>query len=287
MEPTVQLDPERCVLVLGSQLAASVLSLAEGVSTVLSYAVLVEVGVQKMFELQGIDNAEEKARKQSLLLSAYELDPAFAATKIVECLREHGLYQKWLEQLFGSLLNLPSQKKPGGVVERLRSLQEEGALLVYSYYDTILDTALNQLPVLLGDEEAVRGWANRRSPGLLHVHGTYTNPDSVSYDSVNYRKLVGESKGGHLLKEACRNRSIIFIGFDGEFYDPFINKFAKTFLSPSHPPPILVSCGPKPLSLGAFLSLKVSQVDNLEKVILSSSPLPRLGKYENRLLFRV
>lgn len=278
MDPMLQIDPERCVIVLGSQLAAAALALSEGVPAALSYAMVIDIGVQKMLELEGVGSLEEKSRKQSLLLSAYELEPSFAASKVVDSLREHGIYQQWLKELFGSLLALPVHRTPGGVVDKLRTLQEKGALLVYTYYDTILDTALNTSPVSLGDEEAVRSWGGHQTPGLLHVHGVYSQPDSVCCDCVNYRRLVGEASGGHILKEVCRNRSVIFLGFDEEFFDPFLSKFSRTFLGSSHPPSLLLSTAAKFPSLDHFLMLRVPQVGNLEKIFLTSAPVPRLGE---------
>ena len=279
MDPVLQIDPERCVLVMGPQLAAAALSLSEGVPAALSYAMLIDIGVQKMLEVEARKSVEERSRKHSLLVNAYELEPAFAACKVVESLREHGVYQQWLNNLFGSLLSLPTQKRVGGLVDRLLSLQERGALLVYTYYDTILDVALKTSPIFLGDKEAVRGWASYQKIGLLHVHGVYSQPDSVCCDCVNYKKLVGEAPGGHILKEVCRNRSVIFIGFDGEFYDPFISKFARTFLCPSHPPPLLLSSlAAKLPSLDTFLMLKVSQLANLDQIFLLSSPMSQLGE---------
>ena len=278
MDPALQIEPERCVLVLGSQLAAAALALPEGVPAALSYAMVVEIGMQKMLEVEGVDDMEEKARKQSLMLSAYELEPAFAASKVVETMRDHGIYQQWLEELFGSLLALPTHRNEGGIVSQLHALQEKGVLLVYTYYDTILDLALNTTPVLLSDEEATRSWAARKTPGLLHVHGVYSQPDSMCCDCVNYRRLVGGACGGQVLKEVCRNRSVIFLGFDGEFFDPFLFKFSRTFLGPSYTPPLLLSLAPKLPSLDVFLTLKIPQLLDLEKIFISSSPVPRLGK---------
>lgn len=279
MDPTLQIDAERCVLVLGSQLAAAALALSEGVPAALSYAMVVEIGMQKMLELDGIEKLEERARKQSLMLNAYELEPSFAASKVVDSLREHGIYKKWLEELFGSLLSLPVQRHQVAVVETLRSLQEKGVLLVYTYYDTILDAALKTSPVFLNDEAAVRSWASRQTPGLLHVHGVYTHPDSVRCDCVDYRQLVGESCGAPLLREVCRNRNVVFLGFDGEFFDPFLFKFSRAFLSPSQPPPLLLSLAPKLPSLDIFLTLKIPQLSNLDRVFISSAPVPRLGEW--------
>lgn len=282
MEHSVQIDPERCVLVMGPQLAAAALSLSEGVPAALSYGMLINIGIHKILDVEKNTSNSERSRKHTLLVSAYELEPAFAANKIVETLREQGVYQQWLTDLFGSLLSLPTtkQKQGGGdgVIEKLASLQKKGVLLVYTYYDTILDVELGTTPVVLGEDESVRSWASSQTPGILHVHGVFSKPDSVSCDCVDYRRLIGDTPGGHILKEVCRERSVIFVGFDGEFYDPFLPKFARTFLSPQHPPPLLLSAAPKVTPLDAFLSLRVAQLTELDKLIIPTPPASHLGE---------
>ena len=153
-------------------------------------------------------------------------------------------------------------------------------MLVYTYYDVILDTAMKTTPIFLEDEEAVRSWAGRQTPGLLHVHGAYPEADSVRCDCVDYRRLVGDAPGAQLLREVCRNRSVIFLGFDGEFYDPLLQKFARSFLNSAHQaPPLLLSLSPKPLPMAeSFLTLKIQQLANLDRVFISSTPMARLGE---------
>ena len=284
MEHSVQIQPERCVLVMGPQLAAAALSLSEGVPAALSYGMLINIGIHKMLDIENISNSNsERSHKHTLLVSAYELEPAFAANKIVETLREHGIYQQWLADLFGSLLSLPTTVQKhggeGGVIEKLASLQEKGILLVYTYYDTILDEGLGTTPVVLGEDESVRSWASQ-TPGILHVHGVFSKPDTVACDCVDYRRLVGETPGGHILKEVCHERSVIFVGFDGEFYDPFLPKFARTFLTAQRPPPLLLSAAPKVTTLDPFLSLRVTQLTELDKSIIHAPPASHLGEEE-------
>ena len=278
------------MLVMGPQMAAEALSLSEGVPAALSYAMLINIGIQKILDLDKSSNSAEKSRKHALMVNAYELEPAFAAHKIVETLRENNVYKEWLVELFGSLPSLYSmsssrQKQGGSMVEKLSSLHEKGMLLVYTHYDTILDVQMGTAPVLLGDEEAVRSWAASQTRGLLHVHGMFSKPDSVSYDCVDYRRLVGETPGGQILKDVFRARSVIFAGFDGEFYDPFLPKFARTFLSQEHPPPLLLSAAPKVTNLTeAFLNLKVTQLAQLDRLLIPQAPAAYLGKMEGRFV---
>ena len=231
MDPSVQFDPGRCVLVLGPQIAAASLALKElGAPAALSYSTLFEVGMQKMLELDPSQSKEEKIRKQTLLAGAYELEPSFVANKVVESLRSHDKYEQWLTDMFSSLYNLPVHSGPNSVVEDLKHLQEKGVLLVYSYYDMILDHAMDSAPILM-EEEDVKNWGSHKMPGILHVHGVHSHPSSVMCDCVNYDKVVVDTNAGRRLKEICRNRTVLFIGFDGRFYDPFLPKFASNFLS--------------------------------------------------------
>ena len=235
MEPTVQFDPGRCVLVLGPQIAMACLSLKDpaGVPPALSYNMLVEIGSQKMLDMDSsLTSKEDRQRKQALLSAAYELEPAVVASKMVETLRAHDKYEQWLSDMFASLYNLPLHNGAGSVVEDLRQLQDKGALLVYTYYDMIIDKALESPPVLM-EEEEVKNWGSRKSPGVLHVHGVHSRPDTVMCDCVNYSKIVAESSAGRRLREICRNRTVICVGFDGILYDPFLTKFASAFLSGS------------------------------------------------------
>ena len=285
MEPIVQFDPERCVLVLGPQLTAASLALKDGVPAALSYKVLIEAGVQKTLELETFHSNEEKQRKQTLLANAYELDPAFVGSYMVEALKTYGIYDQWLLEVFSSLHNTPVQRGTSSVVDQLLMLQEKGTLLVYTYYDTILDQAMGTAPVLLESEENVHNWALRRTQGLLHVHGVYSRPQSVCCDCVNYNKLVGDSKGGSILRDVCKTRSVIFLGFGSRFYDPFLAKFASTFICSiqTYMPSIVLSSTGKLLNHPALMMLKTSHTENLDKVLLPK-PLLRPGKIAGNLL---
>ena len=273
MEPTVQFDPGRCVLVLGPQIAAASLALKELVApAALSYGMLFEVGMQQMLELETFQSKEEKLRKQSLLAGAYELEPSFVASKVVDSLRSHDKYDQWLSDMFNSLYNHPVQNSPNSVAEELKQLQEKGVLLVYTYYDMILDRAMDTVPILMEDED-VRNWGLRKTPGILHVHGVHSRSSSVMCDCVNYGKLVGETSAGRRLKEICRNRTVIFIGFDNQFYDPFLPKFASTFLSgphlQSHSTALLLTFSGSVVNHPALLKVKLpSMVGGLSKFLV-------------------
>ncbi len=283
MEQAVQLDLERCVLVLGPQVAAECLqsSPARPTPPALSYNMLLEAGVQKMLDTDHAVSNEEKVRKRALLVNAYELDPSFVGNVVVNSLKKNNCYKQWLDESFSTLSQHNTSHTStvaSGFVEKLRSLQKSGVLLIYTYYDVVLDNVLGTSPVLMDSEEDVHNWANRSVRGILHVHGVHSKPDSVCCDCVNYDQIMGGSKSGRFLKDLCKTKTVLFAGFDNEFYDPFMPKFSSTFVDTvSRQPPLLISCMNKIPHTASFLTLKISQMTNLETLLVQSSSTSRQG----------
>lgn len=273
MERAIQLDVDKCVLVLGPQVAAECLQSSPTRPTppALSYNMLLEAGVQKMLDTaHGVSN-EEKIRRRALLVNAYELDPSFVGNVVVNSLKRNSSYTQWLDESFSTLSqhNTHTSATANGFVDKLQSLQKMGALLIYTYYDVVLDNALGTTPILMENEEDVHNWANRSARGILHVHGVHSKPDSVCCDCVNYEQLIGGSKSGRFLRDLCKTKTVLFAGFDNEFYDPFMPKFSKTFVdNGSRQPPLLISCMTKIPHTASFLTLKVPQMASLERLLL-------------------
>ncbi len=288
MDPILQLDPERCICVLGPQIAAQCLEFlasngertaAISAPPALSYKGLVELGVQKLLEVESFASNGERARRETLLMNTYELEPCFAANKVTESLRAHRLFESWVTQVFSSL-QVPQAIRKGmaahPTIKYLLALQAKGLRLAYSHYDTVLATALGELPVLLENEDGVRRWYhNSRTSGgggLLYLHGLHAFPASMKWDCVSYPSGVGDSPGAKVLKEVCKNKMVMFIGFDGDFFDPFLPKFASSFCDPLKVPPLFVTfCPPSPgnsSSLKGLLTLQLQHGFSLERAIV-------------------
>ena len=290
MEALVHLDPSRCVCVLGPQVSAQYL-VATGldptaIPAVMSHRGLVEAGIRKFVDVESFESIEAKQRKETLLRSAYELDPTFPAYKVTEKLRELGVYEQWLAEAFAPVSSRPTMLGYHATLEHLTSLQRQGLLLAYSHYDPVLLNTQRFKPVLMDSEEGVREWATSVSgrhvsstSGLLCIHGSLAAPSSLRWDSVAYCSEVGDSPGGRMLKEVCKTRYVIFFGFDADFFDPLLQKFCTTFLpTPIQTPPLLLSTQPGRQSLlPSVLTLRVGQLA-LEKVLIPV-PTSQQGMY--------
>ena len=289
MEALLHLDPEKCLCVLGPQVSAQYLVAAgldpTAIPAIMSHRGLVEAGIRKLVEVESFESDEAKQRKEALLRNAYELDPAFPAYKVAEKLRELGTYEQWLMEAFAPVSNRPLMLRYNATLEHLISLQRQGLLLAYSHYDSVLLNTQRFRLVLMDSEEGVRSWATSDSgrivsnPGLLYVHGSYGLPASLRWDCVAYPAEVGNSPGGKALKEICKTRSVIFFGFDADFFDPLLHKFCAMFLpNPIQSPPLLLSSQPsRHPPLPAVLTIKVGQLA-LEKALIPV-PISQQGIY--------
>ena len=284
MDPEVVIDPARCICVLGPQVTAEYLaSSPNGVPSVLSYRGLVESGINRLLELEHFANESERQHRQTLLKNAYELEPSFAAHKVVEALKTFDCYEQWLSDCFAPLQHARPSSKTPATLEWLQGLKARGLALAYTHYDSVLDNALNTTPLLLDNEEVVVKWASGKIPGLLHLHGIASLPASVKLDCLTYEATVADSPGAKALKQLCRSKHVVLLGFDDIYFDPCVANFTNTFVGSAQAPsrfPVLVtastgaqSCGP------SFLTLRVAHRKSLDKILSANTSLNSNGEY--------
>lgn len=270
MDPYVSVDPERCLCLIGPGVSA--MCLPSPLPTVFTYKGMVESGIRKLIEAEAHESGEARVKRETLLWNAYELEPAFAANKIAESLRFHGIYEQWISEAFSPARCMLATRSSSRILEHLGVMREKGALLAYTHYDTVLDAALGWKPVLMEDEEGVKKWATGKTSGLLYLHGVHSLPGEMKWDCLAYPYAVGDSAGGRILKEVCRMRTVVCVGFDGDYFDPFLPKFADVMCSQSKPP-LVLSSNAKPsnvalASIGKLLTLCLNHTQlPLEKVL--------------------
>ena len=283
---TIEVDPVRTLLVLGPQVTALCLSEIKNTFTApsfLSYKNIVEIGIGKALELDEFSTSEAKSRRQLLLQNAYELEPAFAAHKIVETLKYNDSYDAWIKEVFLSTKEMQFNADASRTLQHLLHLRRKGVRLIYTHYDDLLARALGLPVVLLEDEEDVRKWS-QGFPALLHLHGVFSRPQSMKLDCLCYQSMVGGGKVADIIREQFQSRSVIFIGYDDQFMDPFLPKILTSFATPHTMPtslPLLVSMQKKcPINNGV-LQILVDPKTSISSIVkISTTPLG-VGKSSN------
>lgn len=181
---------------------------------------------------------------------------------------------------------------------------------------------LSTLPEAVPLQEGVQRKQLHNHPvGILHLHGVFTDPSSVRFTdyqkckdneeetssersaadmttsvSARRRKLIPGSShaedfrsispGMDILREIFRKRLVIFVGYDGEYFDPLLPGLLQVLYPDNESgslknPPILLTSMPltRQLSIGkqlpsTFLTLMVSEEElhSLSTVISPGSP---------------
>lgn len=279
LRSAVEVDPVRTLLVLGPQVTCLCLSEARTSLTApsfLSYKSIVECGIQKALELENFEASEARERKEALLQNAYELEPAFAANKVVETLKANNFYDPWIKEVFHAAKELQFEGETSRTLQYILHLRKRGVRIIYTHYDDLLARALGLPVVLLEEEEGVRKWS-QGFPALLHLHGVYSRPQSIKMDCLCYQSSIGQGKSADIIREQFQSRSVIFIGYDNQFMDPFLPKVLQSFATPLTMPtslPLLLTTSKRPPSLNGLLPLTIDCNTNLSSLVtISATPL--------------
>lgn len=270
----LEINPKACAFVVGPQLTAEGL----GDTLVRSYRTAVCACIDAVCSrVDGAAPDGEQQRQEKLLNVALELDITVAAQVAVERLRERGQYESWLRET--STVARPEHRRLDSTahdgIRNLLRLQEQGALLMCTQYDTLLDGVAGTQPVLLNQRAEFEDWARGERQGFLHLHGVFSSPESVVLCKLDYSQALrglGMASTLARLKEVFTQRLVVYLGYDGEFFDPLLRTLHKMLVSEAllqSSPPILLTAQPTLALNQLFLQLPLSQYEmaHLDTVI--------------------
>ena len=269
MNPLLEVNPGACIFLIGPQIAACCAT-KHGGRPPPTYRAIVEAGILFAQEVQSFASEEDKKSQQQFLRNAYNQDPTVAAHKITEILKQNGCYSEWLHKTFNAAgVQCTSSDSALATVKHLLNLQEKGALLVYTHYDTILDVVAGTDPIVVENETKFQKWLKNETSGFLHLHGVYSQPETV-------RVTCDGSPFNAAVAQVFRKRLVILIGYDREYFDPLIPLLLRKAMyceeSSLRYRPILLTTTPDQ-ALPNFLQLGISQEEmyNLGSVVLAGS----------------
>lgn len=291
----LEIDPMAFAFVVGPQLTAE--SLGNNPALLRSYRTVVCACIDAACSrMDGAEPDSEQQRQKKLLNVALELDITVAAQVAVERLRERGQYESWLRETstagFDDGSGLRKHQRVNSVVHggirSLLRLQERGALLMCTQYDTLLDEVVGTEPVLLNQRTEFEDWARGERQGFLHLHGVFSSPESVVLCKLDYGEALrglGMASTLARLKEIFTQRIIVYLGYDGEFFNPLLHTLHKILVSERFlqcNPPILLTAQSPPTLSSMFLQLPLSQneMTHLDTVIgIEAGKIFTIGVY--------
>lgn len=239
MSLCLEIRPENFTIVVGPSFAAEVVKeilLDNDISDAVSlptfdFKSIVDRGVSYLLMKETFASDSDREKFVARYSNAYELDPVFVLRKIISSLQIAECYEEWLAELFSC--NLPA-KKASKSLQRLLSLQSQGALVVYVHCDDIIARAAGQEVVLLENSEQMERWAKGECAGIMQPHGVYSQPATVKLDCLLYESATHPLNAAvERLRQVLCSRNTILLGEDweGSSNDPFLAHFCKRFVS--------------------------------------------------------
>ena len=189
MDPLVEVRPNACLFVLGSQLTQS----SSPTSTNLRYKSVVKSAIDYLQEcsIQHDSHAIED------MMSSEPLRAMEVATTL---LKNSGLYDKWLEQTFTGFE--PEYAHIPDSVQWLIELQQMGAMLACTQYDTLLDKMARHRPAVISSKD--HSFSDWLSCGLHHRKKTRSQDNTARSSSEREKGVVEISRNAASSKHTQR-----------------------------------------------------------------------------------
>jgi hypothetical protein len=130
-----------------------------------------------------------------------------------------GEYADWLHRTVGSLT-----VGDAALIEALGAL---GVPIVTTNYDHLLEQVLGREAISWRNEAAVDRILRGDSDAILHLHGHYSEPESVVLGLWEYAGLVNNEHTQAMLRAIGFVKSVLYIGFGAGLRDPNFRQFLR------------------------------------------------------------
>lgn len=233
----MEINPSSFVLVLGPSFTGALLRESEGATRnapALDLKAMVDEGIAILLQSRHFQSEAERSECEQLYRRALEVDPL---AKLTSSMQQCGRYADWLERCFRldpAAASNGASKRQAAILERLVSLVEKGALVLYTGCDDALSKHTSLQVLLAQTKEAVVQWGKGGLRGIMHVHGVYWKPDSLQlacevYVNPNHPARAAMEQLGAIFQE----RRVITLGvYEPQQLDnPMMTNFATSFLA--------------------------------------------------------
>ncbi|KAE8306248.1 SIR2-like domain-containing protein [Aspergillus transmontanensis] len=128
---------------------------------------------------------------------------------------QEGELSSWLNLTFSALkVHQPA------ILDVLRDLHKEGAILVTTNYDHVLDQHCRLDPISPSDNpDDIKNFKSGHLDGVFHLHGSFRRPESVVLDTTDYYRIVN-SETRKMLEKFFEFDTVLFIGCGSGLKDP-------------------------------------------------------------------
>jgi len=126
-------------------------------------------------------------------------------------------FGNWLETAFSDFTIQPGE---GKTLAAIHNLHQTGALLMTTNYDNLLTDETGLPPVTWRNPKEFLQAVNRDFFRILHIHGHWTDPDSVVLGKDTYDEITEDEEAQGAFKTLWLNASWLFVGCGNGLDDP-------------------------------------------------------------------
>jgi hypothetical protein len=130
-----------------------------------------------------------------------------------------GEYAEWLHRTVGAL-----ELGDAALIAALGALDVP---IFTTNYDHLIEAALDRDAISWRSEAAVDRVLRGDSNAILHLHGHYSEPESVVLGFWEYAGLVENEHTQAVMRALAMAKSILFVGFGAGLRDPNFNQFLR------------------------------------------------------------
>ena len=147
-----------------------------------------------------------------------------AASYMTRHLRQNGKFSTWLDSVFG---NLDREVRYPAILEALRSLFQQGAMLLTTNYDDLLEKTCQSPYIGRSDRGELLRFKRGELKGILHLHGSHHYPNEIVMDGSDYDVITHSDEIQNILRELLEYKVLLFVGCGSGLDDPNFGTLLK------------------------------------------------------------
>jgi len=141
-----------------------------------------------------------------------------AVNNMKDMLSEKKIFPTWLGSMF---CNLHTEKRYTSILDALKMLHENGAMLLTTNYDGLIEEHCGLATIDGSDSDQLAMFMAKNIDGVFHPHGHWLHPATIVLDSVDYYKVKEVATNVQVsLKNILQQKTVLFVGCGGTIHDP-------------------------------------------------------------------
>jgi hypothetical protein len=220
------LKNKRLAVIVGAGVTLSATADASGKPlSRITWTGLIRNGLDLLVHDGYVDRTDCRTKRAYEALDDPDIDGLLDAANILSSqLKQHGQFPTWLESVFGSL---HQDVRHPDILEALKKLHQNGAVLLTTNYDDVLETYCGLRHIGRSKIEDIVKFRRGNLDGVFHVHGSFHDPQEVVLDTTDYYQIRTSDEVQNMLKAFLDDKTILFVGCGSGLEDPNFDGLLK------------------------------------------------------------